>query len=183
MTLCVTWMPCRGLARATGHHNTRRQSIPARQSVVGDRSRMKYGISIDSNLALTRASVMDESQNSSNLRTLRTKFDPSDGSVVDASPNAFAEKSNRMPHITDQGRRHRALVFQAEIGVLQHSHRRSEAELVLRCHPSQRFQIPLRIRKSRFSQWTGMPVWRFHRCPLQLSPLCWWADLSRRYER
>lgn len=43
---------------------------------------MKYGISSDSNLALNRACVMDESQNSSNLRTLRTKFDTSDGSVV-----------------------------------------------------------------------------------------------------
>ena len=125
--------------------------------MVGDLGRMKYGNSSDSNLALNRA-FMDESRNASNLRTLLRKFDPCDEPVVDASPNAFAEKSNLMPPITDQGRRHRALVFQAQIGVLQHSHRRSEAELVLRCHPSQRFQIPLRIRKSRFSQWTGMRV-------------------------
>jgi hypothetical protein len=158
MTVCVTWIPCRGLLRRIGHDNTRWQSIPAQQSVVGDSGRMKYGIFSDSNPALTRACVMDESQNAPNLRTLLTKFDPCDEPLVDASPNAFAEKSNRMPHITDHGRRHRALVFQAQIGVLQHSHRRSEAELVLRCHPSQRFQIPLRIRKSRFSQWTGMLV-------------------------
>ena len=54
MTVCVTWMPRRGLARTTEHHSTRWQSIPAQQSVVGDEGRMKYGISSDSNMALTR---------------------------------------------------------------------------------------------------------------------------------
>jgi hypothetical protein len=66
------------MAREIDHDNTRWQSIPAQQSVVGDRGRMKYGILSDSNLALTRACVMDESQNASNLRTLLTKFDPCD---------------------------------------------------------------------------------------------------------
>ena len=72
-----------------------------------------------------------------------------------ASTEASPQRNFHRPGITNQGRRHRAFVFRAEIGVLQHLHRRAEAELVLRCHPSQGFRIPRQIRRHDFLNGQG----------------------------